>query len=158
MPFHHVLITLSNTPNEWRCLFVDLSERELESRFLAPYRKGADILLSGEVIRLLDVRKVQVIRTNRNSETELKDLQDSSYAEVQRLNRLSPGVAFISAGRGYQQEDIAELGKDMTDHFVKGAPGHAPPFSFRDALNNPWVLTIGGGLLVAFLLAMLGLA
>jgi hypothetical protein len=154
--FHHVLIALADKPERLRCVFLDLTEKDLKARFLAPYRSGASILLNGEVIHLRHVVNVRVLRTDRNSEIELKELQDRSYAEIEEFNRRSPNVMLVSPGRGYAPEHIVDVGKDVTEDFVKGAPGHSSPFSFFDVINHPWTLTIGGGLLIAFLVWWMG--
>lgn len=57
----------------------------------------------------------------------------------------------ISPGYGYEPEDIAEAGMDVTLQYIAGAPGHAVSGGISGLLNNQWVVAIGTGLIVAAL-------
>jgi hypothetical protein len=65
--FHHVIVTLGETD---KCLFSDLSEKDLRKRFVRPYRRGRKILSGNEVIDVRAISKLHVIRTVRTSEEE----------------------------------------------------------------------------------------
>jgi hypothetical protein len=62
----------------------------------------------------------------------------------------------VSAGRGYHPGDIVEAGSDVTADFIAGAPGYKSSSPATRFLSNPWVLAIGGGLMVAWLAWKLG--
>jgi hypothetical protein len=95
---------------------------------------------------------VTLLRTSRASAAELKDIQEKSWNEVQDFNRTSPSVVLISPGHGYDREDIAEAGEDVTAVFISGPPGYGGRWRVISAvMNHPWVSTIGTGLVVAAL-------
>jgi hypothetical protein len=157
MPFHHVLVSVEAKTDKLRCIFSDLSEGELQAKFVSPYRKGQALVCPNEVIPISQVRKVHVVRTSRESSIELSDLQTSSYAEIQRMNRESTGLVFISAGRGYDAEDILETGEDVTSEYLLGPPGIGiEPTVASRVVNHPWAVAIGTGVLVAAITWWLG--
>ena len=158
MPFHHVLLALESEPTKLRCILADLTEKDLKTKFLRPYRKGQNIVCGNEVIPVSQIRKLHIVRTARENETERSALQDRSFKEIQELNKQSESVVLISPGRGYDPEDILEVGEDVTTMFVSGPPGHASaPTTVVRFLNNQWIVAIGTGLIVAALIWWFGL-
>jgi len=130
--------------------------------FLVPYEQGRDFLSGNNVVRVRDMSSVQIITTNRDATTEREAIQKRSWAEIDKINRQSESVVFISTGRGYDPEDIAEAGVDVTATYIKGPPGHAQeilrsmPSDMAPTSNAsiasrllPWLATIAGGLVVA---------
>ncbi len=157
MPYYHVLLTFQAKPDSVRCMFSDLSERELEERFLAPYRRGKSFMCGNEVVESSKIQKVTVVKTPRPSAAELKDIQTKSRKEVEEFNRTSSSMVLISPGRGYDADDIAEAGEDVTASFISGPPGHGGHWGVVSAVvNHPWVSAIGTGLIVAALGYWLG--
>ena len=157
MNFHHVLISANDKPDKFRCIFCDLSEKDLKRQFIGPYKKGKRILIDGEIIDLHAICRIRLIRTTDTSENELAKLQETSLREIQEFNANSNSVVFISAGRGYDKSDIVEMGQDVTKEFVTGAPGSGGRLEKAlSALNNPWLVRIGAGLFVAALAWWLG--
>lgn len=152
MVYYHVLLSFQESPNKVRCIFSDLTEKELRTRFLVPYRSGKSFLSGNEVIEASRIKKVTVLKTNRASAVELKEIQDKSWKEVQEFNRSSDSVVLVSPGRGYDAEDIIEAGEDVTTLFISGPPGHGGGWTVVSAvMNHPWVSAIGTGLVVAAL-------
>ena len=157
MAYYHVLLTFQDSPDKVRCMFADLTERDLEARFLVPYRSGKSFLSGNEVVEASRIKKVTILKTNRVSAAELKDIQDKSWKEVQEFNRNSDSMVLISPGRGYDAEDIVEAGNDVTAEFISGPPGHGGGWGVVSAvMNHPWVSAIGTGLAVAALAYWLG--
>jgi hypothetical protein len=155
--FHHVLLELTDAPNKPRCVFFDLSERELKTRFVKPYRKGKNILCGNEVIRVENIRRVQIIRTDQTMAVELDVIKTRSRKWRDDFNRRSDSLVFLDDGLGYDLEDIAEAGEDVAPRHIVGPPGHAASGVLRSFLNNGWVKTIGTGLILAYLLWRFGL-
>lgn len=148
MSFYHVLITFFDSPNKPRCVLTDLSEHQLKARFVTSYRKGKDILCGTEVVRIGDIKSVQIICTGKKIEEELLAIQKQSLIENQEFNSQSHSVIIISPGYGYEQEDIVEAGVDVTSQYITGVPGHASG-GFVELFNNQWVVAVGAGLIVA---------
>ncbi len=155
MSYFHVLLQFDDSPRSLRCVLHDLSERDLKVRFLRPYNKGWDILVESEVIKIPTIRKIQIIKTGRMNEVEREDIKVKSRRELAESNRGSDLIE-IGFGRGYRMEDIAEAGVDVTADYLSHAPGGADRSATSILFHNPWVITVGGGLLVAFIAWRLG--
>lgn len=151
MAFHHVLITFTGSSSKPRCVLSDLSEQQLQTQFVTPYRKGKDMLCGTEVIRVGSIKSVQIIDTNMTGEVERSAIQAKSFKDIQDFNSQSDSMTLISPGYGYEPEDIAEAGVDVTSQYIIGPPGHAASGGFAEFLNNPWVVAIGTGMIVAVL-------
>lgn len=157
MPFHHVLLALESEPTKLRCVLTDLTEEDLKAKFLRPYRKGQNIFCGNEVIPVSQIRKLHIVRTTHENEVERSALQERSFNEIQEFNRQSDSIVLINPERGYDPEDILEVGEDVTATFVSGSLGHAVvPTPVVEFLNNQWVVTIGTGLIVAALVWWFG--
>ncbi|PJK07631.1 hypothetical protein CO610_08240 [Lysobacteraceae bacterium NML95-0200] len=155
--FYQVLIAVEQEPNKLRQVFEDLDESELKPKLVIPYKKGTSLICGNEVIPVSQIRKIHIVRTTHRNEVEREDLHSKSVREIDRLNRESSGVVFISPGFGYDPVDILEAGEDVTRKFITGHPGAAaglPPLA-RFA-GNPWLVTVVGGLVVAYLIWKFG--
>ena len=151
MPFYHVLITFADAPSKPQCVLSDLSEQQLLAQFVTSYKKGKDILCGTEVVRVGGIKTVQIIRTDKKNEDERSAIQEQSFNEIQELNRSSDSLVITRPDYGYEPEDIAEAGADVTSQYIIGAPGHAASGGIGGLLNNQWVVAIGTGLIVAVL-------
>ena len=151
MAYHHVLLTLADAPDKPRCVLLDLTEKQLQIQFVTPYEKGKDILCGSEIIRISNIKRIQIIRTGKTNEIERNDFRERISQENEEFNRQSNSSVIIGIGCGYEPEDITEAGEDVTTQYISGLPGHASSNTFRELINHPWVITIGGGLIVAAL-------
>ena len=122
MNFHHVIAKVG-TDDKPRVLFADLSVDELNERFVGPYEKGRAFFSGNDLISPADLRSVQIIRTDRSSETERDEINRKDRESIDRLNDSSSSVFFVSLGGGYEPQDIAEVGVDLTHDLIKGPPG-----------------------------------
>jgi hypothetical protein len=122
MPFHHVIAKVG-PEDKPRVLFVDLSVAELKERFIGPYEKGRAFFSGNDLISPNALRSVQIIRTARHSETERDEINRKDRESIDRLNDSNSGVFFVSLGGGYDPQDIAEAGVDLTHDLIKGPPG-----------------------------------
>jgi hypothetical protein len=157
MPYYHVLVIFTDSPKNPHCVLDDLSEQELKTKFIRLYKKGKDILCDKDVVRIGNIKSVQIIRTNKKSEDERSIIQEESFKRIQELNRQTDSIAIISLGYGYNPEDIVEAGEDVTSQYITEAPGHESSNFIFSFLNNPWVMTISTGLILAALVTFLGL-
>ncbi len=154
---YHVLLNKRDSESSLRVIFRDLSERDLKRRFLAPYRRAGKVLVEGEAIDLTFVSKFKIIATAKAMEEELEVVRKESFEEVQRTNRESSSVVFISAGWGYRDEEIEHVGADVTAKYLISPPGEGGLVATLGAfLNHPWILAIGAGLVVAWLVFYFG--
>lgn len=114
---YHVRVSSKTTPARDR-VKLDLSENELESRFLAPRREGRSIVIDGMTIPIEDLAQLRVSQSAQPS-TILR----SSPAFQANLKAKGPTYA--------TPEDwmIADLCEDVTDLFISEPPGRqaAPP-------------------------------
>lgn len=167
MAYFHVIAKLASK-NEFVCLFKDLTLDDLRLKFLQPYTVGRDFMSGTDVVSSKDVISIKIIETLRNDETEREEINRRSRAQIDEINRSSDSVFFVSLGSGWEPEDIAEAGEDVTSIYIKGAPGYlnfssAKPDATVSALRKEWyersiakaaialiVTVIGGGLIYAF--------
>ena len=124
MAYFHVITKLVSGEHPI-CLFDDLSSDDLRAKFLRHYERGQDFLAGGNVISAKDIRSVRIIETNRDNATEREEINRRSRAKIDELNSSSDSVFFISLGNGYEPDDIAEAGEDVTSVYIKGPPGYA---------------------------------
>ncbi len=156
MTYYHVLVELRDAPKKVRCIFSNLAAKELESKFLKPYRRGQRMLVGTEVIDTMAITSARIVETNHTSDVELQGVQQKSRREIDDINRRSESVVFISVGRGYAPEDIEEAGADITARFIDSPPGQGQSDLATRLLNHPWVVAIVGGVIVAGIAAWFG--
>lgn len=157
MPFFHVLLSVDTDQTKLRSVLTDLSEVQLKAQVLLPYRKGTTLVCGNEIIPVSTVRKIHVVQTVRENEHERNAIHAKSVKEIEEINRESSGFVFLSAGRGYDPEDILEAGEDVTSKYIAGPPGSAAgPGALLRFLGSQWVVGIGTGLVVAAAVWWLG--
>ena len=156
MKYHHIILGFSGSDAVVSDDLMDLSEQDLRKLFVEPYKKGQSILVNGKVVATADIRSVLIIRTAREKSAERDALNRQHLERIDRMNRESDSVVILSPGHGYEPEDIAEAGEDVTAEFIKGPPGYASNGWLKSAIHNPWVVTLGGGLILAGAIAWLG--
>ena len=157
MAYYQVLVAVEQEPDKLRQVFEDLEEKELKPKFLTPYKKGTSLICGNEIIPVLQIRKIHIVRTTQRNEVERENLNAKSVREIERLNRESSGVVFISPGSGYDPGDILEAGEDVTKKYVTGHPGAASGLSpLGRFASNSWFVTVFGGLVVAYLIWKFG--
>ncbi|WP_337911483.1 hypothetical protein [Vibrio cholerae] len=144
--FHVVIKTKSD--DSWKCCFKDLSEKELIYSFVKPYKKGKEIIVDGEIISTKEINHVVISKTDKTHKEELKIVQDTSYQKIQEMNRNS-SIRIISPGYGWQNYEIKDCGENVTSYYLTSGAGEV------GFMNSPWVITIGGGLVVGVLLLLL---
>ncbi|MBX3490143.1 hypothetical protein [Parvibaculum sp.] len=154
--YFHVIVRLQAKPSPV-FLFGDLSERELQRRFVRPYQMGKVIVKGNELVDLDKVSSVEIIRTDKNKETCLRELQMASERRYQEMNADShrTGAIFLQLGSGNEDEDIVEAGEDVTTRYINEGPGNGTGFlTLKDLLNNGWVVGLGTGIILAILGAL----
>jgi hypothetical protein len=122
MPYHHVIAKVG-TEEKFRELFTDLTVEELSERFVKPYEKGTSFFSGNDLISPNDLRSVQIIWTERKNEVERDEINRKDRESIDRLNNSSSSVFIVSVGGGYEPQDIAEAGEDLTQTFINGHPG-----------------------------------
>lgn len=156
MAYYHVLVKFKDQPEKVLCIFADLSAKELDLKFLQPYRKGQTTLSGSRVVDVNNIILTQIIETEKQSDLELKEIQAKSRNEIEQFNQNSGSVYLLSLGRGYDAEDIAEAGNDVTSNFISAPPGHRNSRVLATVFNNQWVVAVLGGIVVAGIAAWFG--
>ncbi|MFF8931264.1 TIR domain-containing protein [Streptomyces longwoodensis] len=121
MPFHVRVTRKSDRSNtEVR---LDLTEQELEDRFLKPYREGRPIVIGGITVPIDDLERIQINRT---------DLEAAQILPiVQERRRNSSVVTFLS-----DEYYVASYGEDVTDKYITTSPGIEITSSDTSALET----------------------
>lgn len=107
MPFHVRVSSKSGSRSEVR---LDLSEEELEERFLKPYREGRPIVIGGIVVPIEDLERIRINKT---------DLPAAQLLPIVREQRARSSVITMRSDDYY----IAAYGEDVTDKYITSAPG-----------------------------------
>lgn len=123
MPYHHVIAKVG-ADEEFRVLFSDLTVEELIKRFIKHYEKGTPFFSGNDLISPNNLRSIQIIRTDRKNEVERDEINRKDREDIDRLNNSSSSVFIVSVGSGYEPQDIATAGEDLTHAFIKGHPGY----------------------------------
>lgn len=149
--YFHVLVKMNKAPEKLIFLFGDLTEKELKSRFIKPYKRKETLVRGNDLIALSDVSAVHIVRTKKKKDVCLKELQVSSGEQIDEMNKDSDetGVVIISAGSGWEDEDIVEVGEDVTNHYIHG--GCQGDTWFNKIANNQWTIALGTGLILLLL-------
>jgi hypothetical protein len=156
--YFHVLLELDEVTSELQCVLADLSEAERKSRFLGPYGRGETLVCGGRVIETTRIRRVKVVRTEHRNAHELRVLRDQHRAWIDSNNPQAGSLTFLSLDRGKRLEELAESGADVTSKYVASAPAHSALARAVRLLNNNWLVAIIGGVILAAILAWVGLA
>ena len=149
MSYYQVILKLKNSGASSQHVLVDAVEGELLSRIVKPYRKGSNIFHDSTVIDCGDIEKIMIVRTENKNELEREKLNNASLNRIDEMNRESDSFVIISPGGGYDPEDILEAGTDVTETYIKGPPGYSKAGALQEFIYNPWVITIGTGLIIA---------
>lgn len=145
--FFHVLY--SKTPDgEYSVLYTDLDERGLLNKAIKPYKRGASQMMGGSRFNFSDIQRIKIIETDEQSSACLKKLYDRSSQEMDNLNRNS-SMKIIGIPYGLATEDIEHCGTNVTDKYISGTPGAGDWLTSVSAFfSNPWVLTVGTGVIL----------
>ncbi len=147
----HVVIENSDS-KEPLLLYGDLSEKDLRRKFLRNYQLGKSVMKNNQVVDLSTVTSVKIIKTSVTLDAAFEQLQKDSNERIDKLNRESSSLVIVSAGRGWKREHIAECGKEVTDKYISEPPGQGTWLTWVGTiLKNPWMLSIGGGLILVVL-------
>lgn len=155
MTYHHVIAKVGQS-DKFRILFADLSLADLKKRFIAPYERGRSFFSGNDLVVPSDLRSVQVVRTAHAEQDERERINQESLAQIDKINRESTGVVFISPGSGYDPEDIAEAGEDVTHSVIKGPPGFRAGKWGNPAKVLAWIAGIVAVVIAAGVIKWLG--
>lgn len=141
MPYFHVIGKL-NYSDEARVLFSDLSQEDLKRDFIKPYERGSTFFSGSELIDSRTITQIRIIETPRVEALEREEINRADLKSIDEMNRQSSGVVLLSLGAGYEPEDIAEAGEDVSRQFIKGAPGFKRGFASHITPMFGWMAGI----------------
>jgi len=146
--YHHVFVTTKGAEQK-QALFVDLSAKELKTRFVRPYRRGRLVLVDGHKFDMKDISWVSIRASHEDAEATLKRLQLDHRRHIDELNR---GGGLVFMGRfGWTNADLAEEGEDVKNDYITFPPGDMGPF----LRFGSWVADNAGKAVVALLVGAL---
>ena len=121
--FHVVTFEASGRPH----LFLsNLSERDLKARFLRPRRRGAKELVGDRVIDFGTLDEVTIVQTVLPKDEALSAFDRARNKKADEFNSEADddsGLHWIPMP--ISDEDIVDIGKDVTSRYIKEAPGEA---------------------------------
>ena len=112
MLFYHIRITQKSNRSSDETK-VNLTEEELKSRFLEPYKKGKPIIINGKTITMDDLERIRISKSDRPAESLIEEI---------KREHASSSVVFLG-GPSYEWE-AADKAEDVTDDLIKGPPGY----------------------------------
>ncbi len=151
----HVFVRLKSSDTD-RPLLLDLSESQLQSRFVDPYLDGKDIFDSGSITRIADISRVTVLRSDLTAAETLRRMAAEHQAEIERIKR-EEGRNVIGSYRGRELKELIGYCEDVTSERIVRAPGSGTrKTKLVKFLHNPWVVRVGGGSLLLLLGVIVG--
>lgn len=158
MPYLHVFLSVEPEPDKERCVLRDLGEAELKSLFVRPFKSGKNLLCGNEIIPHHKIRRITIIATDEKSDAVLVKAQNASNEAIAKLNNESSSIVFLG-GLGYDVDDLVSMGNNVTAKYITTLPDRIPMNKFFvRLLNNPWVVGVGGGVVVAAIAGFLKLS
>jgi len=146
--FHHVIVAL-NGRDKKQALFVDLPARELNRRFVRPYKQGKPVLLQdNSVVQTRDITWTTIRVTADKAAPTLKKLAEASSRRTDELNRT--GGLFFMGRFSWGHEDLEEEGDDVTSRYIQAPPGED---SFYRRIGS-WLADNLGKAAIALLVAI----
>lgn len=122
MGYYHVIAKVG-ADAKIRCLFSDLSYEELREQFMKPYERGRSCFSGNDLISPYGLASVEVVSTESSDQVEREEINRVDRKRIDEFNRNSFHAVLISVGGGYEPEDIARAGNDITHTLIKGPPG-----------------------------------
>jgi len=114
--FYHVLGAIGDRKTE--VLFSDLTAKELRKQFVVPDVRGCTFFAGTSVVSPAELRKVQIIETPMKEAEAREQVDRDSLADIR-----TGGLFIVSPGQGYETDDIAEAGANVTRNFLRGGLG-----------------------------------
>lgn len=151
MSYFHVVAKRASE-ERYRSPFFDLSEADLMKLFVHPYEQGKAFFSGNDLISPSELSSIIIVKTANESDVERAEINRKSLERIDEINRSNDGPVFISAGSGYDPEDIAEAGEDVTHAYIKGEPGYkadrfAPPLKVAAWVGGILATVIGAGII-----------
>ena len=115
-------------------LALDLSQEQLEERFLAPRREGRPVTVRGRTYEWDDIERIAVNETEESSQELLRGIQAERRGSKTRA--AVPDEWYL-----------AKRGRDVTDELITGPPGSAlatpaeGPYLFHVQVRKGWFST-----------------
>lgn len=153
--YFHVVVWTAQSGDTPIFLFGDLNEKELRRQFLKPYRTGGKFFVRQKILNVSDLTAVKIIKTPCPKDEALKVVQDDSLRAVEQFNRQSSWATMVSAGYGWEDEDIVYADDDVTERYIKEGPGS--PSVVNQVFQNQWFLAVGSGLILLVVGAWFGI-
>ena len=154
MSFYHV-IAKTDPEGKFRCLFSDLTEDSLKEKFIKPYERGITFFSGNDLFSPSDLISVKIVQTQRTEQIERNEIYLKDREHIDEINRTSE-LIFVNIGRGYEPEDIAQAGEDVTHTFLKGPPGFKPGKFSTSAKVLGWIASIIATIVAAGAIKWLG--
>lgn len=144
--YFHVVAWTRQSTEDPIFLFGDLSETQLKRQFVRPYRSGGKLHLGQRVLNAAELMGARIIETVEPKAEALKAMQERSLRQIDEVNSHTSWEYWVSTGYGWDDEDIAYAGNDVTTRYVNGRPG-SPSLSYQ-IVHSHWLRVVGAGLVL----------
>ncbi len=127
--YYHVKI-IRKSGGTFPVVKLDLDEGQLKERVIVPYENGDPIVLRGTAIPAANISSVKITKTNEDSSKILPVVK----SELAAGKYISFGIT--------EEGEVVEKGVDVTDDFIRGAPGYKRTVSATpEAASTPPVIS-----------------
>jgi len=153
--YFHIL-SRRNSSQRYAEILLNLSENDLVNSVVTPFEEGRPIFMDGKTVPLSSLRDVRIVKTLDTAEQALRNLAKEHRAELDRIFQ-EEGRRVMGSRRGAHYSELLDCGEDVTLHYLSRPPGSkATRKGFFASLQDPWVITIIGGIIVGVVLMWIG--
>jgi predicted nucleotide-binding protein len=110
--YYHVRITQKSNVSHDE-VKLDLTEEQLRDRFVGPYERGEPIIVNGKTIPPDDIDRIRIAVSKTDSAPLIAEARARDAAS-----------SVVVIGGPSLEWEAADLARDVTDEWIRGAPGH----------------------------------
>ena len=135
MSYIHIIIKKKSSSKP-EVVIQDSNLEYAKKIFVAPIRKGNEVIIKGNIYRPNELEHIRIISTDSKLWDVIDAENEKYFAENRRLNRDS---ALVVVGSGITNDyEIQNIGNDITEEVLS----KISPISLGKIFLNPWLITI----------------
>lgn len=139
--FYHVVIWMHPAAGIAIQIFHDLTESELRARFVKPYLRGETVKIESNIYDLTRIASTNIVRTA----ARLEQIKDKAFRDASKARSdFADAGIFMLTGSTWNEDDIVELGEEVTANFLKIAPGQG--FTWKKLALNPYIIGVASAI------------
>ena len=134
MHYFHVIIKQKES-NSLECIFKDISEEELNKKFVNPYKLCKDLYYDGRILPIREISNITIIKSTETAES-------MEHMNLKEIEKKTDDLEFIVKCIGICAT-ITHYGKKVTNNYLSTAPCQGTLVSdFLDKIKHPVLVRI----------------